>query len=285
LKVEQNISRLEYLLALYNITPDSLLTMVNEGHKKPITKEDIFTKNIHLDHLMRVDKFFDKGYNYYISPGYAECTRESSIFFRKSKFGCELNFGAKRVVNYFEEFKTSLATIAEHADLRLKRTLPIYNLQHNPRAVAQQLRKSLAPNLDISPKKLLNIFIDKLAVHNILVFEFLEAWNKKQKANIDGFFLEPNVLVVKKLPTASNKQIFVLIHELGHYLLNEEEVEQLDVENIINSQLTPIERWCNDFAYYFLSTEYDRLIEGINFDSDNDYHPLTRFYLSKHCYK
>jgi hypothetical protein len=35
-------------------------------------------------------------------------------------------------------------------------------------------------------------------------------------------------------------------------LLNEEEIEELDISNFANNKLSDIERWCNDFAYYFL---------------------------------
>lgn len=264
------------------MTAESLLIMVNEGQKKIITKDDIFAKHIYLDHLMRIDRIFDKGYAFYINPNFADISEESSIFFRKSKFSCELNFGAKKVVNYFEEFKISLTAIAEHAELRLKRKLPVFTPRQNPKIVAQQLRSIFAPNLDATPKKLLAFLTDKLAEHNILVFQFTENRNKKHKSNIDGFYLNPNVIVVKKQPlSAIRKEIFILVHELGHYLLNEEEIEQLEIENICNSKLSAVEKWCNDFAYYFLSTSYDRLIEGINLNDDEDYHSLTRFYLSK----
>lgn len=102
------------------------------------------------------------------------------------------------------------------------------------------------------PKEFLRALISKFAEKNILVFEFVETWNKKEKANIDGFYLAPNVIVLKRHQSSFRREIFTLIHELGHYLLNEEEIEELDISNFANNKLSDIERWCNDFAYYFL---------------------------------
>ena len=101
----------------------------------------------------------------------------------------------------------------------------------------------------------------------------METWNKKDKANIDGFFLNPNVLVLKRQQTAFRREIFTLIHELGHFLLNEEEIDVLDYQQIGRSDLPAIERWCNDFAYYFLAGDYAKNISNIQrADSTNDYH-------------
>ncbi len=65
-----------------------------------------------------------------------------------------------------------------------------------------------------------------------------------------------------------------MIHEFGHYLLNKEEIDERINEDTSNyGSLSEIERWCNDFAYYFLAGDYDNTI--INLEqatSRNDYH-------------
>ena len=66
-----------------------------------------------------------------------------------------------------------------------------------------------------------------MATKNIMVFEFIETWNKKEKANIDGFYLKPNLIVLKRHQSFS-REIFTLAHELGHYLLDEEEIEEIN---------------------------------------------------------
>ena len=252
---------------------DELLVMISEGLKKPIQKEDILASEINLSYLKRIDKIFNKGLHFYLDPKSPEVSKDASIFFRKSKFGVDLNIGAKKIVNQFEEFKISLSAIAKLSELNIERRLPVYNIQQNPKIIAQELRKDFYPEFNSIPKEFLRSLIGKLAENNVLVFEFVETWNKKEKANIDGFFLNPNVIVLKRQQISFRREIFTLIHELGHYLLNEEEVEQLEIQNLANSKLSAIERWCNDFAYYFLVGEYSNIIENIDkVDSKNDYH-------------
>jgi len=254
------------------MTVDELLVIINEGLKKPIPEKEIFVDEIEISHLKRIDKIFNKGLHFYLDPKSPEVSQDASIFFRKSNFGVDLNMGARKIVNQFEEFKISLSAIAKLADLNLERTLPVFSIKHDPKNVSKQLRKVLYPEFSKDRKEFLKAIIGKLAENNVLVFEFVETWNKKEKANIDGFFLDPNVIVLKRYQASFRREIFTLIHELGHFLLNEEEVEQLELQNLASSKLSAVERWCNDFAYYFLAGDYDKLIESINqADGSNDY--------------
>jgi len=272
LKVEQNISRLKYLLALYKMSADQLPTLISEGLKVPLTKNDILSPQISVGHLKRIDKIFNKGLHFYLDPKSLKAIPEASIFFRKTKFGTELNIGAKKIVNQFEEFKISLSGIAKLAEIRIERSLPVINKSQDPKVVAHQIRKNLYPEFNTNPKEFLKALISKFAEKNILVFEFVETWNKKEKGNIDGFFLNPNVIVLKRQQTSFRREIFTLIHELGHYLLNEEEIEELDVLNLASSKLSTVEKWCNDFAYYFLIGNFESVIENIGeADDSNDY--------------
>jgi len=254
------------------MTVDELLSLVNVGLKKPITKKDILADEINLSHLKRIDKIFNKGLHFYLDPKSPEASQDASIFFRKSKFGVELNLGAKTIVNRFEEFKISLSAIAKLAELNLERNLPVCTATQDPKTVAKALRKILYPEFTPDKKEFLKSLIGELAKRNIFVFEFVETWNKKEKANIDGFFLNPNVIVLKRHQTSFRREIFTLAHELGHYLINEEEIEQLDYQNLASRRLSDVERWCNDFAYYFLVGDYDKLIDSIHrAESSNDF--------------
>ena len=285
MKIEQNISRLEYLLTLYKMTAEDLLLVVSKGLKQPLTKDDILSDEIKISHLKRIDKVFNKGLHYYLDPNEPEVSKDASIFFRKNKFGTELNMGAKKIVTQFEEFKISLSAISKLAEINTDRSLPVFSVQDNPKAVAMKIRKELYPDFNSVQKEFLRALISKFAKKNILVFEFVETWNKKEKANIDGFFLAPNVIVLKRQQSAFRREIFTLIHELGHYLLNEEEIEQLEISNFANNKLSAIERWCYDFAYYFLAGEYNKAFEQIDeADGTNDYHFELIENISKHTH-
>ena len=273
MKVEQNIARLKYLLTLYKMTADDLLLTISEGLKNSLTISDILSNEINVSHLKRIDKVFNKGLHYYLDPKSPEVSQDASIFFRKNKFGTDLNIGAKKIVNQFEEFKISLSAISKLAEINIDRTLPVYTVNDDPKNVAKKIRKVLYPEFNPISKEFLRALISSFAENNILVFEFVETWNKKEKANVDGFFLNPNVIVLKRQQSSFRREIFTLIHELGHNLINEEEIEELDISNFANNKLSSIERWCNDFAYHFLAGEYYNSLEQIDkADGSNDYH-------------
>lgn len=255
------------------MTADDLLLTISEGLKNPLTKNDIFSNEINISHLKRIDKVFNKGLHFYLDPKSPEVSQDASIFFRKNKFSTDLNIGAKKIVNQFEEFKISLSAISKLAEINIDRTLPDYSVKDNPKTVAKKIRKDFYPEFNQKPKEFLRALISKFAENNILVFEFVETWNKKEKANVDGFFLKPNVIVLKRQQSSFRREIFTLIHELGHFLINEEEIEELDISNFANNKLSSIERWCNDFAYHFLVGEFDKSFEQIEkADGSNDYH-------------
>jgi Zn-dependent peptidase ImmA (M78 family) len=258
---------------LYNISADELLDMISSRLKNPISKEDIFSSKIKLSHLKRIDKVFNKGLHYYLDPKIIEISEEASIFFRKEKFKSYLNIGAKKIVTYFEEFKISLSAISKLAEIKIERILPVYSVKDDAKIVAQDIRNDLYPSFTYNIKDFLKLLIGKFAEKNILVFEFVETWNKKEKVNIDGFFLNPNVIVLKRQQNSLRREIFTLIHELGHYLLNEEEIESIDDQIIAQKNLSLIERWCNDFAYYFLMGNYDSTLNNLEkANPNNDYH-------------
>lgn len=287
-KVEFNILRLKYLLKLYNISEDELIAMINEGLKAPISKFDIFndkSEEINLNYLKRIDKIFNRGLNYYLDPKEPFISKDSSIFFRKEKFGTDLNFASKKIVNQFEDLKISLSALAKLSDNEIRRTLNIYNINQEPIKVAQEIRNILNPEFKPDQKLFLKSLISKLSENNIYVFEFIETWNKKEKANIDGFFLNPNVIVLKRNQKSFRREIFTLIHELGHYLLNEEEVEQVDNEVYKEKEISIIEKWCNDFAYYFLIGGYYTVVENLEFANiENDFHSNMISEISKNTH-
>lgn len=272
MKVKHNIKRIEYLLSLYKMTTGELLLQINMGLKKQIQANDLFGEEIEINHLKRIDKVFNKGLHYYLDENVPVRSDEASIFFRKERFISDLNLEARKVVNRFEELKISLEAISKLVDIRRERLLPIFSTRDDPEDVAHALSKQLYPAFEPNKRNFLKALIERFAEYNILVFEFIETWNKKVTANIDGFFLHPNVIVLKREQNAFSREIFTLIHELGHYLLNVEEVEQIDVLNMARKELSAVERWCNDFAFCFLAGERLKEIAGMGIvDDNNDY--------------
>jgi len=270
--VEINISRLQYLMKLFSLTEEELLFRISDGLKNKILREEIFTKKIKLSHLKKIDRIFNKGLHYYLDPLDSVESKEASIFFRKNNFTTDLNLGARKIVNFFEEEKISLSALSKLSELNTARKLPIFTIKDKPGEAAALVREYLYPVFNSNMKEFLKALISKLAEHNILVFEFVETWNKIEKANIDGFYLSPNVIVLKRQQKSFRREIFTLAHELGHYLLEEEEIEKLEYQSIITESPNSIERWCNDFAYCFLIGEFDNSLQKITAaNRENDY--------------
>lgn len=257
---------------MYKLSAKEFLSIISNGLKNPITESDIFSERIEISYLKRIDKVFEKGIHYYLDPKAPEKAKEASVFFRKDNFGTDLNFRAKKIVSQFEDLKISIAAIAKLADLNTKRKIPKFNLNDNPELIASEFRKILYPAFTSKRRYFLKSLISKFAENNIIVFEFVETHSRKEKANIDGFFLKPNVIVLKR-HQSFRREIFTLAHELGHFLLEKEEIELLDYSVIADKHLSKIERWCNDFAYYFLIGEYVKDIKNlVRANSSNDYH-------------
>jgi len=274
LNIEINISRIEYLLSLYRLTVTELLDKISDGLKNPILKEEIFADEVKISHLKRIDKIFNKGIDYYINPQSLKKNKDASIFFRKDTFNSELNIGAKKIVNQFEDIKINLSVISKLSKTKVKRPFKIFTVNDNPKSVAQNIRSVVYPiEFTNDLRDFLKSLISTLASNNILVFEFVETWNKREKANINGFFLEPNVIVLKRQQKSFSREIFTLIHEFGHYLLNKEEIEEVDVKSISTKDLSKVESWCNEFAYHFLIGQYGNVLDKLEpANSDNDYH-------------
>lgn len=250
-----NIARIEYLIRQFRLENDEFLDLVSEGLKSKLAWEDIFQEEIQLNHLKRIDKIFSKGLSYYLDPAPPIQSKESSIFFRKEKFGANLNLASKKIVTQFEEMKLSLSGLAKMSDLKMDRILPIYSIDQEAKEVAKTIRETLYPKVPKDSKKFLEALIDKFAASNILVFEFVESPNLKQKVNIDGFYLQPNVIVLRRNQDFFKREIFTLAHELGHYLLNQEEVESMDYDHLAVGSISKVETWCNTFAFAFLAGE------------------------------
>lgn len=268
--VEINIERLRYLLRLFNVSEEELLSLLNEGKKRDIKKEEVFADKIQLPLLKRIDAIFKKGLYYYIDFSPLSVESHASIFFRKQDFNGHLNLEARRVVDHFESLKKTLDTYATLADVSFERKLPYHSLSESAKTTAASIHEFLNIRHYKDDKKQLEHLINQLAEANIYVFEFVEAANKKEKANIEGFYIAPNVIVIKRQSGYLKRELFTLAHELGHCLLNSEEVENVSDE--FTKGLSEIEKWCNDFAFHFLMGGNIVVFESLPYaNSSNDY--------------
>jgi Zn-dependent peptidase ImmA (M78 family) len=268
--VEINLERLHYLLRLFNLSEEEFLSMLNSEHKRALNREDVFTSEMPMALLKRIDKIFNKGIYYYIDFTPVSQGNHASIFFRKQSFNGQLNLEARKMVDKFETLKNTLDTYNALADVSFERLLPSYTVKDNPRETARAISEQLKMRSHKDEKDHLKFLINQLAKLNIYVFEYIETANKKNKSNVEGFFIAPNVIVVKRQQGRLKRELFTLAHELGHCVINVEEVENVSDE--FSTGLSEIEKWCNDFAFYLLMGDEAVKLDGLKYaNGQNDY--------------
>ena len=268
------------------MSKEELSAKINISYGINLIENNLFGEEIKLSHLKKIDKIFNKGLAYYLDPKNITKSNAESIFFRKDNFNAELNLRAKQIINKFEEDKISFHTLAKLSDFKLNRKIKVFKVTDNPKKVSNEVRQLLYPELAKDKKQFLKNFISKLAENNILVFEFIDHPKEKEKANINGFYLSPDVIVLKRNQKSLNREIFTLAHELGHYLLNQEEIDgNIDNEILHNKTLSAVERWCSDFAYYFLIADFDLTVSNLEIATKNNaYHRDTLREISKNTH-
>lgn len=275
MNIEVNVDRIKYLMKIFNLTKDDFISMLSKGLKKDLADKDIFASNIKLSVLKKIDKIFGKGINFYLNPYPIVINKNTSIFFRKDNFSIPINLGARGIISSFEDKKNLLLSYNSLSNVKIRRVLSTYSINDDPHKVAQEVLKVFSfnkGNMNKNPKLFLKEFINELSDRNVYVFEFIETWNKKEKANISGFYLSPNVIVLKRLQHSFKREIFSLAHELGHYLLDFEDVDDSE-KSIDNNIINDTETWCNDFAFAFIVGDYMKLFNSLdNASSSNDYH-------------
>ena len=254
MRVEINKDRIKYLLALYKMSADDLLSLLNEGRKRLLSKDVLQGDTMDVSLLKKIDAIFQKGLNFYCDFSSLKPTASSSVFFRKSQFNTELARESVRVVHEFETLKQTIDSYNKLSRFHIESSVEHCTTEDSPMDIAMKAREYFYPGKINDDRAFLKALIGQCAEQGIFVFEYVETWNKKEKTNMDGFFLKPNMIVLKHQKNYK-REIFTLAHELGHYMLDVEEVDQENLMLMDDGEISKIEKWCNDFAYYFIMGE------------------------------
>lgn len=285
-----NPARISYLLDLYKLSIDSFLELLNKDLKQGLMTKEGFSKimskkeGVGINWLKRIDKVFNCGLTWVVVKDGAPDRKKRSVFFRKEKFNADFDFYSKKVVAKYEDLKFRIEVLSKYIDFDLKNKIKEkYSIKDNPVIVAEKIcnefdiiRRNLVAKGVIKNSKddkiyLVNLIriLEKL---NIFIFEHLEMPTKKDKVSFDGFFIFPNIVVVKRQQKYFRREIFTLMHEFAHYLLNVEEVDDDDDDKLFVSK-SDVENWCHSFAYYFLLGNEKTLIEKLeNANKNNDFY-------------
>ena len=254
--IQINTERLQYLLDLFNIDESRLKSIIEQKLKKPINLSMPLNKGT----LEEIDRIFNRGLDFYTNPSPIN-KKNSSILFRKENFAKDLDIGDVQFITKCEEQMNYISGLAKLGNFTFtQKKLPNFSLQDLPKEVAEKMQ-FLLPTKKPSDKQFLESFIKNLAEYNILVLENAESHNKKYKSNLCGFFIKPNIIALKNL--GRKREIFTLAHELGHYLLNNENIDK----DIFMQNPQDEESWCSQFAFYLLIGEQ---LSALEFLSKNE---------------
>ncbi|MDD3976419.1 MAG: ImmA/IrrE family metallo-endopeptidase, partial [Candidatus ainarchaeum sp.] len=244
-----NPNRLNYLLDQYKLEVSDLASRLTPSNKK----RDVFIQQINdvlndkikveLKFIKKLDTIFEKGLNWYILNTDIKIEPTKSIFFRKPNIAVESDiiFESKKIVTAFEEKKFELLYLSKLINYNLDRKLNRYTSDKLPINVANEMVNKFAQfsNIKINKatqnkdrdKAYLEYLIRIIEQYNVFVFEFIEAPNKKNPVNYNGFLISPNVIVLKR-EKSYRREIFTLLHEFAHYLLDLEAIDDVDIEDI-----------------------------------------------------
>lgn len=286
LEFSVNPIRLKYLLDLYNLSKEKLLLELQGTNKKPVLSIDELNeilekkRKVKLPILKKLDNIFEKGINWFISKRDLPSKEKLSIFFRKDKFNSPIGRGSIKLVEEFERKKDEIETYCQNINYEIEKEYN-FKLSDNPSKVAKEIRekfnkirsklkKEALLKKNNTDRDFLENLIRTIEEFNVFVFEFTENWNKKNKADFNGFFMNPNLIVIKRQQNYLKREIFTLMHEFAHYLINEEEIDE-QVGELTNKG--KVENWCNEFAYQFLIDDFDKKIDTLQqANTSNNFH-------------
>ena len=288
-----NPKRLNYLLELFKLSKENFLDLLKEDNKNPVLTleelEEVLNNNrkVKFSVLKKIDKIFERGLTWYISKRDLPEKDKLSIFFRKDKFNAELNLGSVKLIEEFERKKIEIENYCNSINFKAERKLKKYNLTDNVREVAteirkefslveEKLKKSKSLKSSKSDRDYLENLVRIIEEFNVFVFEFID-YKKKEElvANFNGFFMHPNLIVIKRQQEYLKREIFTLMHEFAHYLLEQEEIDDVEGESYSNN-MSDVERWCNNFSYFFLVGKYDDKLKQLSeANKHNKFHEDT----------
>ncbi|MCK5320566.1 ImmA/IrrE family metallo-endopeptidase [Candidatus Parcubacteria bacterium] len=285
-----NPSRLNYLLDLYKLSKKDFLSLLNQKIKRNIVSLKKLNRILNQEELVgemllkRIDKIFEKGITWYVTTRNIADVKKSSIFFRKDTFNSEIKFESIKVVHKYEELSADIQNLGNYINFLPIKKIKKYKTSDDSIVAASEVYEIVSSiENDLIKKNIINktkLSDDRSYLKNLIrileqldifVFEHIEMPRKKERVNFNGFFICPNTIVIKKQGYV-RREIFTLLHEFAHYILEQEEIDDLTEERI-NHKKNKIEQWCNTFSFFFLlnnkKSDFEKLSQA---SRKNDFH-------------
>ncbi|MFO8077933.1 MAG: ImmA/IrrE family metallo-endopeptidase [Thermoplasmatota archaeon] len=282
--VNINNDALQYAIKTSGYSPKNLSDLIKKRFKvkyftydylKSLTKGK---KKPTYSDLIKIDNFIKRGIPFYLLD---EVPKDTFLpkFRRKHK---EVTFSPETEIDLrnYHQLRKEIKYLLDQQDKTYKRILPIHTIKEDPRKIAHKYRKKLKidtldyQNLD--SRHIFQFIRQKIEKYNIFVFKSPIEDTIRGTIFLDNKY--PALILINSTDD-KNAEIFSLLHEFAHYLLND---EMIDNEFTINKADLKIEKWCNSFAYSFMVKKEDEKKEGFDKVSKENIFNLDYLsYLSK----
>ena len=222
--------------------------------------EDILTgkEKPKYSDLKKIDSFLKRGIPFY----FLENVPDENIFIDFRRKYADIDISPEMEIKFrdYQYLREEIKELLNLLNYSLERIDPILNKESDPVETGMRYRNIF--NLvdlnihSLNSKELFEYFRKEIEKRSLFVF-------KNDLGDIRGCLFIGNSLpplIVINSSDDKNAEIFSLLHDFGHYLLNDEEIETSN--NLSYKENT--ERWCNIFAYSLLMKEEDEDKEGFH---------------------
>ena len=246
-------------LEFFDYSPDQIVEEIStnktKNKKKEEMKENLKKGEVEFQVLKKIsEKFKINVYNFFLSD-----FNENNFLvdFKKKNRDIPFSVDTQYILRSYQNLREDIACLDEEYENRGK---VVVSKNQSPENVAKEYRKKFGVDgflkKGVSEDKVFKFLREKIEEEGVYVFKN----NKGDKGSSKGLeenlygciFLDgdlpPLILINSDYPKIS--QIATLLHEFGHYLLGESEIEVWG-----NFEKNKTERWCNKFAYHFMITD------------------------------
>lgn len=201
--------------------------------------------------LKYLDTYLKRGIPFYFLSQFPN--DEVFANFRKKNRDVKIEPDVEVKLREYASLRRDIAEMLKDSYISIERNLRVYTEKESPEKVAEELRKRFVYVPDnfgkSQTREAFQFLRNRVEEEGIFVFKDNLGENTRGCLFLKG---EGPPLLLINSSENKNAEIFTLLHELAHYLLDKEELDY-GLERSSYSHAT--ENWCDRFAFRFLFPE------------------------------